>query len=154
LSSFYEVEKDEFDFDQFTESSEVEEWGILYMRKDKTGSCVSWVKDKGFLDYNKTRNPKPNDKDCETEIKSMIELIFEIEDDDWADEPESSKKGGKRVPAKKAGTAKEGAAEKPALRKKALPSGKEDGSAAGKKSPVAAKKKVVGGTKKKATDEE
>ena len=146
MNSFYEIEKEEFNFDEFVQGwgSEVEEWGILYMREDNSGSCVTWVKDKGFLDYNKTRNPKPSDRDGETEIKDMIELIFMIEDDDWKDEPESGdekkkgKKVGKKGPAKAHGTAKEGAVKKKVL-------------AAAKKSPA---KKVAGGTKKKVAVEE
>lgn len=117
LNRFYEIEKEEFDFDSFMEDHEEEEWGVLYMREDNSGSCVTWRKGKGFLDYNKTRNPKPNDMDGETEIKTMIELLFEIEDDDWADQPDEDieegaedeeapapKKKGKKVPSKAGST--------------------------------------------------
>jgi len=177
LNSFYEVEKEEFDFDSFMEDHPEEEWGVLYMREDNSGSCVTWIKGKGFLDYNKSRNPKPNDMDGETEIKTMIELLFEIEEDDWADQPEDAedeepvpKKKGKKVPSKAGsaagsktkttgkkagvngtGAAKEGAVKSPAVKKSAAAT---NGKVTPIKEPASgvAKKKVV--PKKKIAAEE
>lgn len=124
------------------------------MREDNTGSCVTWVKDKGFLDYNKTRNPKPNDKDGETEIKEMIELLFRIEDDDWEDDPGSEAEKGKKV---KKGVKKSGAVsavKKTGAGKTGEVQPKKAGTGAGKKGVVLPKKKAGAGTKKKAPVED
>jgi hypothetical protein len=56
------------------------------MREDKSAHCIFWEKEKGFLDYSKSKNPKPNDKDGDKDIKTMVELVFTIEDCDWSEE--------------------------------------------------------------------
>jgi hypothetical protein len=93
------------------------------MRPDKSGNCVIWEKGKGFLDYTKSKNPKPSAKDGGKDIKSMVELMFGIEDCDWTNE----------------------APEKPIQKV-----GKEPATKAGTKKPAAGTKKPVAGTKKPA----
>lgn len=122
------------------------------MRADKSGHCVSWEQGKGFLDYSKSKSPKPNAKDGDKDIKTMIELVFTIEDCDWADEetektPQKSK-AGEPVAGKKPAASKKKAGDAVAPKKKALatrPKAKKP--AAEHEEPEAPKKPVV---KKKA----
>ena len=156
---FYEIQ-DEFDFDSWVEEAGHEKLGILYMRPDKSGHCVSWEQGKGFLDYSKSKTPKPNEKDGDKEIKTLIELVFTIEDCDWSDEemektpqkehpepagkPAPKKKAGEAAPKKKVAAKKPGAEGESALAKR--PKAKKP-AAGHEDEPEAPKKPVV---KKKA----
>lgn len=167
-SSFYEVQ-DEFDFDSWVEESGHEDLGILYMRKDKSGHCVSWNKEKGFLDYSKSKTPKPSPKDGTEDIKSLIELIFTVEESDWTneetektpqkDQPEpkggkkpatgTKKKAGEVAPKKKVASKKAGAegestlAKRPKAKKPAADDEEEEEEHAAPKKPVVKKKAPV-----------